>query len=478
MCKALTKTVLVIFFLSAAPYGLFAQLDGNGNAPDFSLTDVEENNHHLYEYLDSGKVVFLDFFAVWCGICQSNTTVLESIYRKFGPEGNNTIEMLSLETDNSTTDLQVIDFVNYFEATNPHINETLQTGKAYNITGYPFYYVVAPDRSYKVFSGIEMNLEEKLQEAIETSPGLRDVENDLRIAGFSEPRGTYCSEDIVPVLKFHNYGTNAILEFELEVVLDGEPYYKYLVTDSIPPYEYLEDILPAIENISHGWHEIGFIISSVNASDDAEENNGPDKGFFLYLEESVELEIVVNTDTYPRETFWQILEDGKLASESLNFPKALTEYRDTICLDAGRCYSFRLIDRFGDGMSEGGVKIFYNGELLAGISAPEFNGEYQEVEFCVREGASGINQEISNKHIPEVFPNPSSGEIFFHAPQNISGPADLTVFSSTGKVLYHKKAYELNSKYPLDLSAFPDGIMFLRISIADNTYTKKILIQK
>lgn len=34
-------------------------------APDFTITDVEGNEHHLYEYLDAGKYVLIDFWATW-----------------------------------------------------------------------------------------------------------------------------------------------------------------------------------------------------------------------------------------------------------------------------------------------------------------------------------------------------------------------------------------------------------------------------
>ena len=154
---------LILMFLAGLfPTGLFAQLDGRGNAPDFLLEDVDGNEHHLYEYLDSGKVVMIDFFAVWCGICQSNTEVLDDIYKHYGPEGSDKIVLLSLEADDNSQDQEVINYRDTYNVTNPLINETLGTVADYNINGYPFYYIVAPDRSYKVYSGIEMNLEEKI----------------------------------------------------------------------------------------------------------------------------------------------------------------------------------------------------------------------------------------------------------------------------------------------------------------------------
>jgi thiol-disulfide isomerase/thioredoxin len=476
------KKVLRIFFvfnliLFSALFEADAQLDGTGNAPDFSLIDIDGNEHHLYEYLDSGKVVVLDFFAVWCGICQSNTPVLESIYEKYGPEGSGKIELLSLEADNSTTDQQVRDFVEFYNTHNPHINQTGSTGEDYNITGFPYYYVVAPDRSYRVLPGIEMNLEDKLSEAIETSPGLRDVENDIRLAGFMEPKGTYCNEQPIPVIELQNYGKNTVTDTEIEMILDGYSYYIHRISETISPYEYFTATLPAITDPGNGWHEVSFRIISVNNYPDAEDNNGTDKGDFLFLRESSQVEIILNADGYPRETYWQVLEEGKIAAERDGFLAARKEYSDTICLEQGHCYTFRLFDRYGDGLSEGGALILFNGEQIASVDHTEFNGDIIDLQFCLLEGSSGI-ADLPNKTGINVYPNPSSGNIYLEINEDNSSWGDLKVFNNIGQVIFHSESYHFDPKKPIDLSAFSDGIVFLRISIEDQIITKKILIQK
>ena len=76
--RRLLLLCLVFFSLNYAK----AQLVNGSIAPDWTLTDINGTTHNLYNYLDNGYTVFIDFSAVWCAPCWAyhNSGALEDLY--------------------------------------------------------------------------------------------------------------------------------------------------------------------------------------------------------------------------------------------------------------------------------------------------------------------------------------------------------------------------------------------------------------
>ena len=177
-------------------------------------------------------------------------------------------------------------------------------------------------------------------------------------------------------------------------------------------------------------------VVSVNSSADGEDNNGPNKGSFLFLRESENLIVQTTTDTYPAETFWQIMDDGKVAAERQSFNKAKTTFSDTICLEANHCYTFNVFDRFGDGSSEGGVKIFYKGDTVVSLGSDSINSRLYEIDLCLNTLNTSIDNTINSPFDLEVFPNPTSNQITLVFPDYLKGPVNLSLMNYNGQILH------------------------------------------
>ena len=77
MKKLFTILVLALSLTTAK-----AQLADGSIAPDWTMTDINGQSHNLYNLLDSGYVVYLDFSATWCPPCWSyhNTGAFKDLY--------------------------------------------------------------------------------------------------------------------------------------------------------------------------------------------------------------------------------------------------------------------------------------------------------------------------------------------------------------------------------------------------------------
>ncbi len=96
--------ILLAFFLFSST--LLAQLPDGATAPNWTLTDLDGETHTLYNVLNSGKHVILDFSASWCGFCWSyhNSGALEDIYHDYGPDGTDEVRVFFIEASSGTND--------------------------------------------------------------------------------------------------------------------------------------------------------------------------------------------------------------------------------------------------------------------------------------------------------------------------------------------------------------------------------------
>ena len=66
----------------------------NALAPAFRLMDLDGKVHSLSDY--KGKVVFLNFWATWCGPCKVEMPAMEALYQAFQSQG---MEILAVSVD-------------------------------------------------------------------------------------------------------------------------------------------------------------------------------------------------------------------------------------------------------------------------------------------------------------------------------------------------------------------------------------------
>lgn len=116
-------------------------------APDFVAVDCHDDEIHLYDILDGGQYVFIDFFHYTCGPCRELMPFVEESYYYFGCNDKDVYYMEISGSDNIGMCLQ---WCEEFEVEYPTISKERggeEIRSNYYIPGDPFFMLVAPDRS-------------------------------------------------------------------------------------------------------------------------------------------------------------------------------------------------------------------------------------------------------------------------------------------------------------------------------------------
>ncbi len=145
------KSMLTVFLILLLAVMGFSQTTLT-EAIDFSVTDLNGNTFHLFETLDSGNYVVLDFFFCSCGPCQINTPKVQYAFQYFGCNQSN-VRFLSV--DFGDTEAQCRNFEELYQDLPgqkfPSASGIEGGGTAvcldYGIGAYPTVIIIAPDKS-------------------------------------------------------------------------------------------------------------------------------------------------------------------------------------------------------------------------------------------------------------------------------------------------------------------------------------------
>ena len=139
-------------------------------APDFTLVDQFGNTHTLSEY--QGKVVFLNFWATWCGPCKAEMPEIQALYEK---HNRNQDDVVILGVANPKTDeapynqdvseAEIKAFLNENNYKYPTVMDT--TGEIfaqYGVSVFPTTFMI--DKEGKVFGYVQGQLTSDIMDSI------------------------------------------------------------------------------------------------------------------------------------------------------------------------------------------------------------------------------------------------------------------------------------------------------------------------
>lgn len=167
-------------------------------AVDFTVKDVNGQVHSLFEYLDSGKHVVIDFYSTSCGYCQLYAPEVQASYEKFG---QNNGDVIFMTIDKGHTNAEVVEFDETYGITMPSVAGIDGNGNeahlAFQVQATPSVVLIAPDYSIlepMIWPATTENIDAALLNAGLLMVNVDDfVQNEIRV--FPNPAASFLNID-------------------------------------------------------------------------------------------------------------------------------------------------------------------------------------------------------------------------------------------------------------------------------------------
>ena len=400
-CRAIAFALCVLLTSNT---GSHAQLPDGSIAPDFTATDINGVEHNLYDLLDQGKKVIVQFSATWCPPCWSYHTsgALESVWNIYGPDGTDEVFVFFIEGDDTTTleDLQgtgtatMGDWVS--NTPYPIIDNGGNIFDAYQGAYYPTIYTICPNRILTESGQITSAAHAELLFA----PGCAaaTLSSDVALVEYTGETSGCLGEPATLSVLIMNTGTSALTYATIGVFVDGIQVSTTTWTGNLSTYETADVTLSGYLFSSDSEFEVRLTSGDQNDANDAVTtffNVGDFATEYIFIE--------IGTDGWGAETGWVIESSaGEVIAEVPQGTLGNTnEYQWEIMVPADECFEFRIVDSYGDGLHgsqwgsiDGYCRVtsyegFPTGGLTPVSTILDYDGSYDFSELSVYFQPSG-----------------------------------------------------------------------------------------
>lgn len=476
-----------------------AQLPNGSVAPDFNVQDINGQLRHLYQTLDSGKIVVLEISATWCAPCWAyhQSHALQDFYAAHGPSGDNQARVFWVEGDPNTNINCIYGQAgcnnqspgNYTTGVQYPIINSATIANQFQITYYPSIFIICPNKKCYEVDALSADL---LWEKAQVCPIAYGTNN----AGIFELDPGYYLPEIcgnvhfTPAFSLTNLGALPLVNATIQLKWNGDTVQSINWNGNLNTYE---AALVQFDSLTvHEEGTLNTVITNIN-------NNTPDDDFSDNYNNShyigsqhfndSKMVLKIRTDGYGQETYWEVRdESGNVVEHGGNslvgpngggaFPLGVnagpgayannTLIKDTLNLPGPGCYSIHFADAYGDGMccqyGNGYYKLYNIDNPVTPLIT---SGQFEAYDRHAFEAGGVASATASPDQLLalELFPNPASDRIQLEFNLLQSSELQFRVLDLSGKTLRSTQIVSFaagDQSYELPVRDLPNGLFFLQ----------------
>ena len=306
-----------------------------------------------------------------------------------------------------------------------------------------------------------------------------------------------CGSNYIPNVTISNGGSQTVTTAVISYSIDGGTAQNYNWNGSLAQFQTQVINLPPVQLLP-GNHTFSATVSQVNNGvDELSVNNATNTQFLVTAinQTSNLLKVTLLTDNYSSETYMEVLSSNGTVvwfqgNESFagtygtnNTPGPTdptsplldnTTYNWDVPLSLNDCYTFKIYDYYGDGLSgfiaDGSLSLAnHNNINFYTLSTPNFGAELG----IVFKNISTIGLVESENHELNVFPNPANDLLFIYLP---SSAKQISIVDIYGKLIYSEPA--LIDSYELKISSLASGTYWLKVDLTNGRTALKRFIKQ
>lgn len=288
-----------------------------------------------------------------------------------------------------------------------------------------------------------------------------------------------CHNVFSPKVEIANYGLDNLTSLDINYEVNGGTLMTHNWTGDLA---FLETEIVELSELSFD------ILINNTFSVSCENPNGsndqypPNNDISTSFQEAAQVEspvgLMLKFDDNPEETSWELLDSQNNVLYSGDGYTSSTPIFVFFDLTYTDCYSFKIYDEGGDGLSGSGLfNLFYSqNPAIVFYNSATFGFE-QEVQFSI--DITGITEEsIADRF--SIYPNPIVNNANVTFVLEAPGMASLKVYNTLGKLVLDSEAQYYSSGkqlIPFNRRGFEPGLYFFTLEMGDSKITQKVILK-